>query len=245
MRKVFILVLIVGLGTLQACTSFDTKLINDPEVLAISIKENNEPPIDLKQQTAISFGPSPEIMNNTDYTKMRKTVYDKLIKAQASLPEGLRFCIYESYRSLALQDKLFKERYQVVKRIHLDWDHEQIFKETTKLVSPVVNLDGSKNIPPHSTGAAIDIYLIDAQGNPVDMGIHPKDWMSDLDGSLSQTDSQRISYEAEKNRQIMSDALEGVGFINYPTEYWHWSYGDKYWAYHTRHKYAKYGPVKW
>ena len=26
-------------------------------------------------------------------------------------------------------------------------------------------------------------------------------------------------------------ALATEGFVNYPTEYWHWSYGDRYWAY--------------
>jgi D-alanyl-D-alanine dipeptidase len=25
--------------------------------------------------------------------------------------------------------------------------------------------------------------------------------------------------------------LEKVDFINYPGEWWHWSYGDKYWAF--------------
>jgi D-alanyl-D-alanine dipeptidase len=23
----------------------------------------------------------------------------------------------------------------------------------------------------------------------------------------------------------------GAGFVNYPPEWWHWSYGDKYWAF--------------
>jgi hypothetical protein len=28
-------------------------------------------------------------------------------------------------------------------------------------------------------------------------------------------------------------ALLGAGFVNYPPEWWHWSFGDKYWAYMT------------
>lgn len=35
------------------------------------------------------------------------------------------------------------------------------------------------------------------------------------------------------NREIMSKALASIGLINYPTDYWHWSYGDRYWAYQT------------
>jgi len=112
--------------------------------------------------------------------------------------------------------------------------HEELLLETTKLISPVVNIDGTKNIPPHSTGAAIDIYLVDKSGKPLDMWLMVKDWVQDLDRHLSITDSPLISAEARKNRQIMSDVLEKVGFVNYPTEYWHWSYGDRYWAYHQK-----------
>ncbi|WP_282433115.1 M15 family metallopeptidase [Legionella gresilensis] len=114
-----------------------------------------------------------------------------------------------------------------------------MFKETTKLVSPVVNLDNTKNIPAHSTGGAIDIYLIDDAGQPVDMGIHPKDWIKD-DGSLSRTASKKISLQAEQNRAIMNKALAAVGFVNYPTEYWHWSYGDRYWAFFMKEPNAIY-----
>jgi zinc D-Ala-D-Ala dipeptidase len=219
-------------------------LIADPKVLAISIKENDEPLVDLKNQNVILLGPSPEIPNNIDYTKMRKSVYDKLVKAQGMLPKGLRFRLYEGYRSLSLQEKIFNERYAKVKAQNPSWQHEELFLETTKLVSPVINLDGSRNIPPHSTGGAIDVYLVDEKYQPVDMGIHPGDWMQDLDASLSQTDSLKISKEARKNRAIMSEVLTKVGFINYPTEYWHWSYGDRYWAYHKKESHALYGSVK-
>jgi zinc D-Ala-D-Ala dipeptidase len=215
-------------------------LIADPKILSVPTMDNHELMIDLKNQQAIAYGPSPEIPNNTDYTQLRETVYNKLIKAQNLLPKGLHFCIYEGYRSLQLQKKLFDERYARVKAKHPGWSQSQLFEETTKLVSPVVNLDGSNNIPPHSTGGAIDVYLVDDQSNAVDMGIHPKDWMQDLNSSLSLTNSQVISEDAKTYRRIMTNALLAVGFVNYPTEYWHWSYGDRYWAYHQHKPHAIY-----
>jgi len=219
-------------------------LLADPKVLAVPIIENNEPIVDLKDQNIIAVGPSPEIPNNTDYTKMRKNVYDNLVAAQNMLPDGMKLCLYEGYRSLELQQTLFSRYYEKMKQAHPTYNHEQLFMETLKLVSPVVNLDGSKNIPPHSTGAAVDVYLIDNAGNILDMGILAKDWMQDLDGSLSKTNSIIVSKEAQKNRQIMSDVLTKVGFVNFPAEYWHWSYGDKYWAYNKGEKNAFYGTIK-
>ncbi len=221
----------------------DIVLIADPRVLSISVKENHDSLIDLRHQTKIKIGPSPEVPNNTDYTKMRNTVYEKLLHAQELLEPGMFFCLYECYRSLSLQKMLFDNRFKIIQLLNPKWTHEQVFTETTKMVSPVINLDGSKNVPPHSTGAAIDVYLIDVNGDALDMGIHPKDWIEDTDDSISFTESNKISSGAQKNRQIMTNALSQVGFVNYPTEYWHWSYGDRYWAYHKNQSTALYDTI--
>lgn len=207
--------------------------IVDEAILSIPVEENDEPLINLLDFDDLIYGPSPEIPNNTDYTKMRSTIFQKLKLAETRLPKGVRFCIYEAYRSLDLQQIIFDTRYNKVKKIHPHWTPELLFKETVRMVSPVKNLDKSINIPPHSTGAAIDIYLIDNNHNYLDMGIHPRDWMEDVEGIYSVSNARCVSSEAKRNRQIMAEALESVGFVNYFYEYWHWSYGDKYWAYYN------------
>lgn len=218
-------------------------LIADDPILAIPTRENGELLVDIAIEKEIAFGSSPEIENNCDYTKMRRTVLAKLLKAQQLLPKGLFFCLYEAYRSLELQNQLFMARQAKLRKQHPNWSEQQLFTETTRLVSPVVNFDGSINIPPHSTGGAIDVYLINENGDAVDMGMHPKDWIHDLQGQLSLTHSSVISPRAQKNRQLMAEALHALGFINYPAEYWHWSYGDRYWAYYKPHAYALYASV--
>ncbi|MFC3908005.1 M15 family metallopeptidase [Legionella dresdenensis] len=216
-------------------------LIAAPEILAIPVQENHDPLIDIRQDNQILIGPSPEIPDNTDYTKMRSEVYRRLLSAQKALPDNLKFCLYEGYRSLSLQKTLFEERYRQIAACHPDWRHQQLFNETMKLISPVLNLDGTPNIPPHATGAAIDVYLVDQNDCVVDMGLHPADWLSDTDALLSETDCKLISDQAKKYRRIMCQVLGEAGFVNYPTEYWHWSYGDRYWAYMTGREHAIYG----
>lgn len=233
----------IGVANMGYTVPDTITLIADPKILAIPIGHSDEPLVDLKQQTILQYGPSPEIPNNQDYTFMRQTVYQKLVAAQKRLPPGYHFCLYEGYRSMSLQKMLFDTHYKDVAKSHPNWTATELFAETTKLVSPVINQDGSPNIPPHSTGAAIDVYLLDDQGNPMDMGIHPKDWMADEGGVLSLTASKIIPPIAKKNRQIMSDVLSAEGFINYPTEYWHWSYGDRYWAFMTDQPQALYDQI--
>jgi D-alanyl-D-alanine dipeptidase len=43
------------------------------------------------------------------------------------------------------------------------------------------------------------------------------------------------------DRAILAQALRPAGLVNYPTEWWHWSYGDRYWALVTGAPYATYG----
>jgi D-alanyl-D-alanine dipeptidase len=44
-------------------------------------------------------------------------------------------------------------------------------------------------------------------------------------------------------RDLLSSVLNEAGLINYPTEWWHWSFGDRYWALRTGRPAALYGPV--
>lgn len=214
--------------------------IADPCVVKIPVKECNDPLVDLRRHSKIAFGPPPERPDNTCYTKMRSQVYDKLCRAQKMLPAGIHLCLYEGWRSLELQNELFQAMYHKNHEQFPHFGHEELFVETTKLVSPVILLDQTRNIPPHATGGAVDVYLIDSQGKPLDMGLLIEEWMFDIGAHLSQTLSSRINKEARENRELMSHVLSQVGFINYPNEYWHWSYGDRYWAFCTNADHAIY-----
>jgi D-alanyl-D-alanine dipeptidase len=225
-----------------AATSYP--LTSDPVITSIEAKDNHERLYDLRKQDIICYGPSPEIEDNQDYTKLRKTVYDMLVKAQSSLPNNLRLCVYEAYRPLELQESLFNNQYNSYKRRNPTWSHEKLFNATRVIVSPVTNLDGTKNLPPHATGGAIAVYLVDENEELIDMGLAVKDWRRDLDYELSPTYSIKISNSAKNYRAIMSKALSDAGFVNYPGQYWHWSYGDKYWAHAKKHYYAIYDQAR-
>lgn len=224
----------------------DIVLITDPRVLKINIEECYEEMIDLieikEEDKKILYGSSPEIADNKDYTKMRKSIYLKLLEVNRKLkPLGYEICLYECWRSISLQKMLFDNIYNRFKKDNPNWTHEEIFKKSTEGVSPVINLDGTINVPAHSTGGAIDVYLVDINTKEfIDMGPHPKE---PYDDKLSPTNSNEISEEAKKNRKLMTDVLREVGFVNYPTEYWHWSYGDRYWAYISKKEKAIYGSI--
>lgn len=205
----------------------------------VPIQENGEELVDLRNQSIIAYDAS-FLVDNPDCTQMRKTVYEKLCAAQQLLPNGLRFELNVGLRSLNVQEKLFNEMYEKIKTKFPKKNQKELFEETSKFVAPVKTWSGHQNAPPHSTGGAIDVILIDRQGGCIDMGEDPNDPFNPV---VIRTDSTLISLEARKNRDIMATALSAVGFVNYPAEFWHWSYGDKRWAFMTHAKYSFYGPV--
>ncbi len=205
----------------------------------VPIIENGEPLIDLKDQAIITYS-TKFILEDPECTHMRKTVYEKLCEAEKLLPAGVRFELIEGLRSLKTQARLFDEIYKEIQEKFPEMNEKELFMETSKFVAPIKTLEGVTNVPPHSTGGAIDITLINQNGEPLDMGINPDDFYNE---DFIRTDSPLISKEARKNRDIMSKALSEVGFVNYPGEFWHWSYGDKRWAFVREAKHSIYGPI--
>lgn len=220
-------------------SAVENKRGNFKSIREVPIKENGEPLIDLKEQIIIAYDAS-FLLENPECTKVRKTVYEKLCEAQKLLSSGMRFELSVGLRSLQVQDKMFKEMYKEVQKKYPQMSEKELFLETSKFVVPVRTWEGIQNTPPHSTGGAIDILLIDQEGKQIDMGVNVVDPNQE---ELLRTDSPHISVEARKNRDIMAKALSAVGFVNYPAEFWHWSYGDRRWAFVTGAPYSIYGPI--
>ncbi len=208
--------------------------INDPKVWAVSVKDNREDMVDLLTEypdiyVDHSRAYAPE--SSPSISMLRASVAKKLHNAQKHLPEGVLFKVIECYRPLFVQKELFLGKVERLKKQHADWDETRLYDEASLFVAPPAD------VPPHSTGGTLDITLMSADGKELDMG-------TQLDQPASElcfTASTDIPLEARQNRGIMGKALSQEGFINYPAEWWHWSYGDKYWAYQTNNPLAIYG----
>jgi len=52
-----------------------------------------------------------------------------------------------------------------------------------------------------------------------------------------------VPEKARKRREELVRAMEKAGFVNYGHEWWHYSYGDRYWALLRGESAAIYGPA--
>lgn len=199
-------------------------LISDPQVLAMPIIEIGDELIDISLVPELttrlrSYDPSP-------YFKLRKQVVDRLIEAQRHLPSGARLLIIEGHRPQATQKNYFDLYVKELQQIHPDWDGQRYYLEASKFVAP------PESIPPHSTGGAVDLTIINANGADIDMGTIINE-NPEKSANACFTYADNITEAAKRNRKILIQVMSSSGFINYPTEWWHWSYGDRYWAYST------------
>lgn len=210
-------------------------LISDPKIWAMQVQDCGEQLVDLGK---LNYQIKLERASFYDgYTKVRESVVKKLNEARELLPQGFDFFFSEGHRPITLQNEMYNEYYAHLAAAHPDWDDAKLKIETSKYVAP------AKDVPPHSTGGAIDITLIDANGNEVDMG-SILDETPDKNENRNFTYAKNITETARTNRGILINALQQVGFVNYPAEWWHWSYGDKYWAYHAKQSHAIYASIE-
>jgi zinc D-Ala-D-Ala dipeptidase len=169
---------------------------------------------------------------------LRSGVLERLYQAQAQLQQlqpGWRLQIFDAYRPVAVQQFMVEYTFLQVLRDR-GWQPESITPaQRQEALHQVHQFWAVPNLnpltpPPHSTGAAIDLTLVDATGQPVDMGgeldeLSPRSYP---DHYVGLPDEAAQHYDA--NRQLLNYCMSQAGFERHYHEWWHFSYGDQLWA---------------
>ncbi|MCO1598679.1 M15 family metallopeptidase [Micromonospora sp. RHAY321] len=209
-------------------------LLSDPRVSAVPSVDDGEPLVDLRELPDLRLDGRAADASGA-YARLRAGVADRLLAAQRALPAGVRLLVIEGYRPYAAQLAIFAGYRDELRRRHPEWSPQRLHRETSKFVSPV-------EVAPHSTGGAVDLTLCTDDGVELDLGT-AVDATPEDSAEACFTAAPTIGATARRHRQLMAEALGGVGLVNYPTEWWHWSYGDRYWALTTGAAHTRYGPV--
>ena len=204
---------------------------NLPEPLVISEIENPVSLTEINEADGIFFNPK-----FTQIKLIRTYIYNLLKNAQKHLPQGYHFVVYEAYRPMEAQIKLWDGVVAQQKKMHPEMD---VNSEEFIALCDVFAANPYRQGSGHQSGASVDISLIDDAGKEYDMGgtVRGFDETADFD-------CPNISPEGRKNRKILRDALSKSGLVNYPSEWWHYSFGDRLWARLTGSKLAIFGKLE-
>ncbi|MDR0967301.1 MAG: hypothetical protein LBL75_00500 [Rickettsiales bacterium] len=177
------------------------------------IYESNEPLVNIINDNTFDFYDEPKLRGGL---WVRTGVYEKLKIAATILPAGYKILLYVGWRNKAYQ--------------WLKWE------ECGHNIAFTANPSGKNGVAPHQTGGAMDLSLV-FNGAECDMGTE----ILAFDRQKSPIKNKFITDTQKQNRKILYGAMRSAGFVNYPNEWWHYSYGDRAWAAYGKHSNAIYG----
>jgi D-alanyl-D-alanine dipeptidase len=204
------------------------------ELRRVKIIECGEPMIDFLEncpELVMDEG----VFTYTRSTFARKTVAEALCKAAKSLPKGYRLGIIEAWRPPYIQRRMVLAVEKRFREANPDWSEVKLRRVVNRFTAPL----DARVPPPHTTGGAVDVRLLGANGNRLDC-TSPYEFHDEKGFPM---DAPGLTEQSRRNRQILKEAMLAGGLTNYPSEYWHWSYGDQGWAYRGGHPHALYGPI--
>lgn len=162
------------------------------------------------------------IADHPEFTlQVRQGVNDRLNVVVEQLPDQFNIVVKAGFRPYQVQVAVLEAFIAESERANPNWTAAQHLSQARTYVA-----DPRIVCPPHTTGGAIDVDLIDSRsGLPVDMGCPPN-----TDSDIAFLHSDLLSAEQYGNRMVLLDAMLAAGFAPNPYEWWHYQYGETYWA---------------
>ena len=172
------------------------EIIAQNDTCIVALKELDSTIVfDVKYATVNNF--TKKVLYPTGNVYIRKIVGDSIVAANKYLLEkyNLRLKVFDAYRPLSVQK--------------LMWE---IMPNEDYVANP---LKGSR----HNRGAAVDVTLIDINGNELDMG-------TDYDDFTEKAHSTYTNFPENilNNREILKLIMIKFGFIPLKSEWWHFDF---------------------
>jgi zinc D-Ala-D-Ala dipeptidase len=214
--------------------NLEKKIPRYQDLISVKIQENNESFIKLTPKI-IPYGYSPifsdmkKIIGNDIY--LRKILAKKIERAQKILQEkypNLSLFVTFGYRDLKIQTKRFLNELKKQRKYYSNPD--DLYEEVHRYIAVPA-------VAGHPTGGAIDIIIVDNNTKKsIDFGSKQYDYSTKDCYVFTNT----ITKRQKDNRMLLRSVLTSVGFAPFNGEWWHFSYGDREWAFYYKKNYAIY-----
>ncbi|MEX0932255.1 MAG: M15 family metallopeptidase [Candidatus Saccharimonadales bacterium] len=202
----------------------------------VSVQDNGEKLVDLKNV-------DPSILlevqkDNIPYTGntifVREAVAKKLKVIQEKLTsQGLGLKVTDGYRPVGVQKNYWNLQLEKNRKEHPELSGEELENFSIKFIA-------KPEYAYHTTGGAVDLTIINLERKKeLAMGT-PIDHFSEKAYSYY----SELPEEVLSNRKLLFKYMDEQGFYNFPSEWWHFSYGTLDWALHYEKSWAIYKAIK-
>ncbi|TVR08849.1 MAG: D-alanyl-D-alanine dipeptidase [Phormidium sp. GEM2.Bin31] len=180
---------------------------------------------------------------------LRESVLERLFNAQEILQSshrGWRLRIFDAFRPVDVQQfmvdqafaDLLRERGLKPRRLSEE-QRQEILAQVYEFWA--VPSQDPRDPPPHATGGAVDITLVNATNQVVNMG-SPIDEISPRSHpNYFAEAATEVEREYHRHRELLARVMTEAEFAQHPQEWWHFCYGERMWAWLTGQKAAIYG----
>lgn len=143
---------------------------------------------------------------------VRYSVAKKLASVNSKLPSGLRLQVDSGYRTRKTQQIL--------------WEYRSAQAKSGMASVPAdLSFDPRRGVPPHCTGGAVDVSLVNSNGKEINLSEPFTKFYAE-----PQLRSSKVSARAQRLRLLLNKLMLEEDFAPNDREYWHFSYGDEAWA---------------
>lgn len=227
----------------------------------IPIRDNGEPLLELPP-SLLRLDPHPYVAVGAPYGegaspfRLRQGVIARLLQAQAALqaqqPQW-QLGVFDGWRPLAVQ--AFMVEHAVAEECaQRGVDPQQggkaleaVRQEVGRFWAPPS--EDPATPPPHSTGGAVDLTLVDGAGQPLPMGsaidaigaVSEPEHFRRLAAGLPDGEERQQALLWDGHRTLLGQVMVAAGFVRHPNEWWHFSWGDQLWAWSLGAGVACYG----
>lgn len=166
---------------------------------------------------------------------VRQAVASKLQKISDNLKKikpDYKLKIVYGFRHPEIQRSYFEKRKENLRMKNLNMNEDDL-NEIANSMTAFPETAG------HPTGGAVDITITTNLGD-LDMGTNISDFS---DAEKIKTYSENITIDQKYNRKMLHDLMVEENFAPFYGEWWHFSYGDKEWAWFYNKESALYDQI--
>jgi D-alanyl-D-alanine dipeptidase len=213
----------------------------------IPIEDCGEPLVPIPGEQFALVDPPPYAALGAPYGNyspysLRTGVLSALKQAQQQLQSwrpGWRIQVFDAFRPIAVQQFMVDYTFQTLLEEKGLQAEQLTAEQQEKILEEVLQFwaipsSNPATPPPHSTGAALDVTVVDDTGAAVDMGspideVSPRSFPNHFAESPDPYHQKVHAY-----RRLLYEAMTAAGFRQHPNEWWHFSRGDQLWAWLVR-----------
>jgi len=192
------------------------------DLIRVPVADNGEPIVQLSSELG------PKVI-------VRKSVLAKLVKARAILRKAsptLSLYLTCGYRAMEVQTNRFVGKL-------LEIAKGKLFENPVDLYEEVHRFIAVPTVAGHPTGGAVDITIKDITSDRyLDFGAKQYDYSTKNCYVFAPMDNV-----ARRNRLLLRKVMMRAGFAPFDGEWWHFSYGDREWAYYYKKPRAIYNQL--